>query len=166
MRHTGLCSDPDDLGWVVPRRRRLWNQAERVVAVATRSRWAVVLPGNRPGARRLGPPSSPAPELDAKAVVYCRCMSFVGGGAYLSAMSLSDWIAAFALVPVGLLVADRLRTWWGRHGVDVWLANHAERLAAAQRLDAVGEADRARAERDQRIGTSRVAWWPTRSQTH
>lgn len=62
-------------------------------------------------------------------------------------MSLSDWIAAFALLPVGLLVVDRVRAWWGQRGIDVWIATHAERLSAAGRLDRVGEFERACLER-------------------
>ena len=66
--HAGLRSEPDDLGWEVPRRRRLWMPAARVVDAATRSRSAVVLHGGRPRARRLGRSSSPAPGPQRRAV--------------------------------------------------------------------------------------------------
>ncbi len=78
MRHAGLRSDPNERVWKVPRRRRTRKLAQRVVDTATRPRWAVVLRGSQPGAPRLGPPSSSAPESrphDLVAVVGSECDS-------------------------------------------------------------------------------------------
>ncbi|XGX79775.1 hypothetical protein LQK93_02590 [Terrabacter sp. BE26] len=62
MGHAGLRSDPNSVGWVVPRRRRLRRSTGRVVDTITRPGWAVVLSGSRPRTYRLGTPSSPAHE--------------------------------------------------------------------------------------------------------
>ena len=48
--------------WKATRRRRTGRPAPRVVELAARSRWAVVLRGTQPGTRGQGLPSSPAPE--------------------------------------------------------------------------------------------------------